>query len=42
MMVVDAMNERAAGFYEGHGLVRLPQSQRLILPMQVIKQLVEA
>jgi ribosomal protein S18 acetylase RimI-like enzyme len=40
MMVVDAINERAAGFYESHGFVRLPESLRLVLPMVVIEQLV--
>jgi GNAT superfamily N-acetyltransferase len=40
MMVVDAISERAAGFYEGHGFVRLPESLRLVLPMDVIKRLV--
>jgi predicted GNAT family N-acyltransferase len=42
MMVVDAIDEHAAGFYEGHGFVRLPESLRLILPMDVIKRLAEA
>ena len=41
MLVVDARNERAATFYEGNGFVRLPDSLRLVLPMQVIKRLVE-
>jgi len=42
MMVVDATSERAAAFYEGHGFVRLPESPRLVLPMGVIRQLVES
>jgi GNAT superfamily N-acetyltransferase len=42
MMVVDAIDERAAGFYEGHGFVRLPESLRAILPMDVIKRMVGA
>ena len=42
MMVVDAIDERAAGFYEGYGFVRLPQSLRAILPMDVIKRLAGA
>ncbi len=41
MLVVDAINERAAAFYEGNGFVRLPDSLRLVLPMQVIRGLVE-
>ena len=40
MMVVDAINERAAAFYEGNGFVRLPDSLRLVLPMDVINRLV--
>ena len=42
MMVVDAISERAAGFYESHGFIRLPESPRLVLPMDVIKRLVGA
>ena len=41
MLVVDAINERAAAFYEGNGFVRLPDSLRLVLPMDVIKRMVE-
>jgi GNAT superfamily N-acetyltransferase len=33
MVVVDALDERAAKFYSAHGLMRLPESQRLVLPM---------
>ncbi|HEX7670724.1 MAG TPA: GNAT family N-acetyltransferase [Polyangiaceae bacterium] len=36
MVVVDALNEKAAGFYGAHGFVRLPDSMRLILPMRTI------
>jgi len=36
MVVVDAVDERAAGFYQAHGFIRLPDSMRLILPMQTI------
>lgn len=36
MVVVDAINERAATFYEGNGFVRLPDSMRLVLPMHTI------
>jgi GNAT superfamily N-acetyltransferase len=38
MLVVDAINERAAAFYEGNGFVRLPDSMRLVLPMHVIEK----
>jgi GNAT superfamily N-acetyltransferase len=33
MVVVDALDERAAGFYAAHGFARLPESLRLVLPM---------
>jgi GNAT superfamily N-acetyltransferase len=33
LVVVDALGERAAQYYEAHGFVRLPDSMRLILPM---------
>ena len=35
MVIVDALDERAAGFYEVHGFVRLPDSLRLVLPMRL-------
>ncbi len=41
MLVVDAINDRAAAFYEANGFVRLPESLRLVLPMHVIMGLVE-
>ncbi len=41
MLVVDAINERAAAFYEGNGFVRLPDSLRLVLPMRTIQRLLE-
>jgi GNAT superfamily N-acetyltransferase len=41
MLVVDAINERAAGFYEGNGFVRLPDSMRLVLPMHVIAKMLK-
>jgi GNAT superfamily N-acetyltransferase len=41
MLIVDAINDRAAAFYEGNGFVRLPDSGRLVLPMHVIQRLVE-
>jgi GNAT superfamily N-acetyltransferase len=40
MLVVDAINDRAAAFYEGNGFVRLPESLRLVLPMHAIQRLV--
>jgi GNAT superfamily N-acetyltransferase len=41
MIVVDAMDERAAGFYEAHGFIRLVDSMRLILPMQTTASLIK-
>jgi GNAT superfamily N-acetyltransferase len=41
MLIVDAINERAAAFYESNGFVRLPDSLRLVLPMRTIQRLVE-
>lgn len=41
MLVVDAISERGAAFYEGNGFVRLHDSLRLVLPMHAIQQLVE-
>ncbi|MGH9781616.1 MAG: GNAT family N-acetyltransferase [Candidatus Acidiferrales bacterium] len=35
MVVVDALDELAAGFYAAHGFVRLPDSLRLVLPMRL-------
>lgn len=39
MLVVDALNERAAAFYESFGFQRLPESLRLVLPMRSIEEL---
>jgi len=39
MVIVDAIDEHAAGFYAAHGFVRLPESMRLILPMRTIEKL---
>lgn len=36
MVVVDAIDERAAGFYRAHGFIPLPESMRLVLPMRTI------
>jgi GNAT superfamily N-acetyltransferase len=35
MVVVDALDESACAFYAAHGFVRLPESQRLVLPIQM-------
>jgi predicted GNAT family N-acyltransferase len=35
MVIVDAVDEAAAGFYAAHGFVRLPDSLRLVLPMRL-------
>ncbi|MGA2169347.1 MAG: GNAT family N-acetyltransferase [Terracidiphilus sp.] len=36
MVVVDAIDERAARFYRAHGFIPLPESMRLILPLRTI------
>jgi hypothetical protein len=41
MLVVDAITERAAAFYEANGFLRLPDSLRLVLQMHAIQRLVE-
>jgi GNAT superfamily N-acetyltransferase len=41
MIVVDALDERAACFYEAHGFVRLVDSMRLILPIETAAGLIE-
>lgn len=40
MLVVDAISEKAAAFYEASGFVRLPDSLRLVLPMSTIEKLI--
>jgi GNAT superfamily N-acetyltransferase len=40
MVVVDAIDERTARFYQAHGFIALPDSMRLILPMRTIAGLV--
>jgi hypothetical protein len=40
MLVVDAIDERAAAFYTANGFVRLPDSPRLVLPMHAIERLI--
>jgi GNAT superfamily N-acetyltransferase len=42
MVVVDAIDDSAARFYAAHGFIRLPESNRLILPMRSIGDLVQA
>lgn len=39
MLVVDALDDRAAAFYVAHGFLRLPDSPRLVLPMRSIERL---
>jgi GNAT superfamily N-acetyltransferase len=39
MVVVDAIDENAASFYQAHGFIRLPDSQRLVLPMHTVARL---
>ena len=39
MIIVDATDEKAAGFYAAHGFVRLPDSLRLVLPMRLVGML---
>jgi GNAT superfamily N-acetyltransferase len=41
MIVVDALDERAARFYEAHGFSRLTDLMRLILPMQTLSRLIK-
>lgn len=36
MVVVDATDDRAVGFYQAHGFIKLADSMRLILPMRTI------
>lgn len=39
MVVVDASDETACGFYAAHGFIRLPESMRLVLPVSSIGKL---
>ena len=41
MVVVDAIDERAARFYAAQVFIQLPESMRLILPMGTIAALIE-
>lgn len=36
MVIVDAIDDAAEGFYRAHGFIRLPDTRRLILPMRTI------
>ena len=36
MLLVDAISDQAAAFYEAHSFIRLPDSLRLILPMRTM------
>lgn len=42
MVVVDALDQRAAAFYVAHGFVPLPQSLRLLMPVRSIRDLIES
>jgi GNAT superfamily N-acetyltransferase len=42
MLIVDAISEQAAAFYEANGFICLPDSLRLILPMHAIAKLMES
>jgi ribosomal protein S18 acetylase RimI-like enzyme len=42
MVVVDAIDEHAARFYRAHGFIPLPESMRLVLPMQTIAVLMRS
>ena len=39
MVMVDALDDKAAHFYAAHGFLRLPESMRLIIPMQTLAEL---
>jgi GNAT superfamily N-acetyltransferase len=41
MVVVDAIDERAARFCRAHGFIPLPESKRLVLPMRTIGGLMQ-
>jgi GNAT superfamily N-acetyltransferase len=41
MVVVDALDERAARFYRAHGFLPLPESNRLILPMRTLARIAQ-
>jgi len=35
MVIVDVLDEAAAGFCAAHGFIRLPDSPRLVMPMRL-------
>ena len=39
MIVVDAIDARAAAFYEAYGFLRLPEAERLMFPMHLVAHL---
>ena len=42
MVVVDAIDDRAAQFYQAHGFIKLPESMRLVLPIRTIAEIQDA
>lgn len=40
MIVVDAIDESAARFYESHGFIRLADAPRLVLPMHTVAAII--
>ena len=40
MVIVDAIDDDAEGFYRAHGFIKLPDTRRLILPMRTIGDLI--
>ncbi len=40
-VIVDPINEAAENFYARYGLIKLPDSGKMFLPMKTIKQLFE-
>jgi len=41
-VVVDPINESASRFYDKYGFVELPDSEKMFLPMNVIRQLIKS
>lgn len=41
MIVVDALNEAVARFYEAHGFARLPESLRLVMPLATVGEAIK-
>ncbi len=40
IILVDALDDSAAGFYAAHGFAQLPDSLRVVLPMRIIERMV--